>query len=499
MTPAIPQRESIVAARNALALGSALAATGTLALLVRLLIPRFLGPSAFGELRLAESFAEILFVILTFGVDLQVRREAAVNPSKVRGYLGGLTVLRVAIGAVAIGLSVLVLPALGIGRPVMLIFVAVALAQVLLVLNNSYAALEHAAGDVRWLARTNFAVKLLWAGLLVAVLLGSPSGLAIALVALTVEALRFAWLTVRGVRRHHLRLQPEIGLATAAIVSSLPFFVNALAHNLYARVGIGWLAIGAGGAQVGLYGAAANLAAIALLGLPLLSWVLVPSASRAASRSRNEMGQLVSGTLRVSLLGAVPISLALWLGSDLLLGALFGPEYQAAAPVLRVLAPTVALTYMATVCAIALIEQGRTWTVASTSIAGLGLMAALNAVLIPWGMRALGEAGGAQGAAWSMLATEAFVTVTLAVLSRAIWFDARLVRTTGALAGGVAAVAIIAGAWSAGSSAMLAVAGGAFALSVVALRGFDQEDLTFARGLLGRTRPTSTNSLAATP
>jgi len=492
-----PQGESVVAARNALALGSALAATGTIALLIRLLIPRFLGPGAFGELRLAESFAEMLFIVLTFGVDLQLRREAALDSSKVTGYLGGLTVLRVAIGAVAIGASVFVLPALGVSRPVLLIFVVVALAQVLLVLNNSYAALEHAAGDVKWLARTNFAVKLLWAGLLIAVLIGSPSGLAIAAVALAVEAFRFVWLTVRGVHRHQLRLRPEVGLATAAIVSSLPFFVNALAHNLYARIGIGWLAAGAGETEVGLYAAAANLAAIALLGVPLLSWVLVPSASRAAARSDREFSQLVSGTLRASLLGAVPVSVTLWLGADLLLGGLFGNEYRAAAPVLRILAPTVALTYVATVCAIALIQQGRTWTVALVSITGVGAMVALNATLIPWGLRALAPAGAAQGAAWSMLATETFVTITMAALSRTVWFDVRLARTIGAIAGGIAAVVIIAGSWPAGSMAMAAVAIAAFAVFVITLGGFDRKDLAFARGLIGRTRPASATPLAA--
>ena len=71
--------EPLRAARNALTLGSALALTSAMALAIRLLIPRFLGPAAFGELRLAESFAEMLFVILTFGVDMQLRREAAVD------------------------------------------------------------------------------------------------------------------------------------------------------------------------------------------------------------------------------------------------------------------------------------------------------------------------------------------------------------------------------------------------------------------------------------
>ena len=69
MSPRADGGEALVAARNALTLGTTLAVTGSLAILIRLLIPRFLGPAAFGEYRLAESAAELLFVVLTFGVD----------------------------------------------------------------------------------------------------------------------------------------------------------------------------------------------------------------------------------------------------------------------------------------------------------------------------------------------------------------------------------------------------------------------------------------------
>ena len=485
-----------MAARNAVTLGTSLAITGGIALLVRLLIPRFLGPSAFGELRLAESFAEVLFVVLTFGVDTQLRLEAALDASKARGYLSGLAVLRFGLGAVGIVGIVLLLKAMGSGDRVVTLFILLGASQMFLTLNNSYAALEHAAGDVTWLARTNFAVKALWAIVMVVVIMQWTSGLAIALVALSAEVLRFGWFTARGVRRRQLQMRPELWLAAGAALASFPIFVNAVAHNLYARIGIGWLAAESSQFEVGLYGAASSIAAVALLGMPLLSWVLVPAAARASANSDQEGNQMVAGALRISLLAGVPLAVGLYVGATFCLQTLFGSEYLAAAPALRIMAPTVGLAYVSTVCAIALIQRGRTWAVAGVSIAGVAVTAACAAALIPWGVQTLGPGGGAQGAAWAALATEVVVTVVLATLSRAYWLETRLMHTAAALAGGLAAVALMLQFRPVPGIVPSVAACLTFAIVVLAIGGLDRSDLGFCRRVLSRSPRTSPDLLS---
>jgi O-antigen/teichoic acid export membrane protein len=487
--------EALVAAKNAVTLGSSLLLTAGMSLVIRLLIPRFLGPSAFGELRLAESFAEMLFVVLTFGVDMQLRREAALDATRARRYLSGLAVLRAAIGAAAIGVMVIVLRAIGSSDHAVRLFVLVAIAQTLLVLNNSYAALEHASGHVTWLARANFAAKLTWVAAMIAVLTQAASAEAIVLGTLAIEALRFAWFTGRAVRHHGLSTRPDLGLAVGAVTSSLPFFVNDVAHNLYGRIGTGWLSAVCGQVEVGLYGAAAGLASIALFGMPLLSWVLVPSTARAASNSDEERDHLVTGALRLALLVGVPFAVAFHLAAPLCLQLLVGPDYLAAAPVLRIMAPTVGLAYLSTVCAIGLIQRGRTWTVATISLAGVALTALFNALLIPWGARTLGAAGGAQGAAWATLATEILVTLALGVLNRASWLDGRLLRTAVALVGGLAAVVTAIHMVPAEGVAPFAAGLAAFATAVIAIGGVDRDDLAFCRNLFSRTRHQSPGAL----
>lgn len=484
MSAASARGESVVAARNALSLGSSLAVTGSMALLIRMMVPRLLGPGAFGEYRLAEAAAEVLFVVLTFGVDGHLRREAALDPARARGYLAGLTALRVLAGAAGIAVVAGALRWAGAADRVVTLFLLMGAAQVLQVLNNTYSAFEHAAGDVRWIARANLAVKVLWAAALVAVLVSAPSGAAIAAVALAIEVLRFAWLTSRGVRRHGLSARPDLRLAAGALLASLPFFVNLVAHTLYARIGTGWIAAHGTEVELGLHGAASGLASIALLGMPLVSWVLVPSAARAGSRDTGEVAHLVSNALRTSLLAMVPVALAFNLGAPWLLALCFGEAYTAAAPVLRVLAPTFALAYASTVCAVAVIQEGRIWTVTVISLAGVALTAGTGMMLVPFGAAHLGEAGAAQGAAWATLVTEVAVTAALAWFARGFLRGPALARTLVSLTVGCASAALVVHAAPQAGAPAFALAAAAYLVPLVAGGAIDGDDLRFCRGLL---------------
>lgn len=483
--------ETLVAARNTLTLGSSLALTTGIALIVRLLVPRHLGPAAFGEFRLAESLAEMFFVVLSFGVDMHLRREAAIDASRSGQYLGGLAALRIGLGGVGVSIGALALWASGAPASLVTLFVVIAISQTLLVLNNSYAALEHAAGDVRWLSRANVGMKLLWAFAALAALLGRGTGLAVAAAGLAIEAVRFVWLTTRARVRHGLMARADLRLAGEVILLSFPFFLNSVAHSFYARLGVGWLGAVAGDVEVGLYGAASSVATLALLGMPLLFWVLVPSAARAAAHSPAHMDRLVAGALRISLLLAVPVALLCCVFAAPVLGLLFGPDYLQAAPILRILAPTFGLAYVSTVCAIALLQDGRAWTVAGISVAGVALAMGLNGVLIPWGLRTLGPAGAGQGAAWATLVTEVAVTIALALLGHRSWRDAPLRRTAAALAGSVGGFTITMAALPLSGLAGILAATSVFVLTFAAMKGVTRAEIGFVFRALAPSRALS--------
>lgn len=430
--------EAMTAARHAVTLGSSLFTGFVIAILVRLLVPRVLGPDHFGELRIAESMAEMVFVILTLGVDMLIRREVAVEPGRAHGYVWSLLVVRVLLAVAVVAVVFGVLGRTGTPAGVLTLFLTIAIAQVLLVLNNSYAAFEHAGDDVRWIAGIGLAAKALWAALVLAVLWIAPSAQGVAFALLVTEAVRFTWLTVRGVNRYGAPRRVDLRLASGAIVASLPFFANFVAHNLYGRIGTWWLGASCSDLEVGWYGAAGNVAAIALLGMPLLLWVLVPSASRAGRQSDEALEGLVSGSLRVTMLVSTPVVLGLALAAPFWTDLMFGAAFRPAAPALAVLAPTFTLAYVSTVCAIDLIQRNRIRHVALVSIAGVLASVALNGLFIPWGSRALGTGGGSVGAAAAMLATEILATTAMVAIAWRPRWTVTLGRTVGGLLLGAA-------------------------------------------------------------
>ncbi len=479
--------EGVVAARNALTLGATMFAGMATSLIVRLAAVRLLGPEAFGQLRFAESAAEMVFVGLTLGVDTLLRREAAVDPARARGYLHALVYLRVAAGAALLTLISLGLTLAGQGGRMVALFLVLGTAQILIVLNNSYSAMEHASGRVGWISRVTLRFKLLWAGLAVVVLAVLPSALALAAVLLLVEALRLLRLGARHGSGRVSGARADLGAAGAAAVASMPFFIHYLAHNLYARLGVWWLGGTAPSSEVGWYGAASTMASVAMLGMPLISWVLVPATAREGLRSGDGAARLFDGALRMALLVATPISVVVGLGATLWVRVLFGEAYLDAAGALRVLAPTFTLAYIATVSSVSLVQQGRVGAMAAVSVAGLALSLVLNAVLIPWGAEALGVGGAATGAAGATLLTEVAVTAALLRSSRSGPWSAALLRTAAALGastGAAFAVGMIPLApW-------VATAGAAAAFLVVLLSSgaITATDIRFFRSVLRRTK-----------
>src|SRR5262252_5800590 len=97
------------------------------------------------------------------------------------------------------------------------------------------------------------------------------------------------------------------------------------------------------------------------------------------------------------------------------------------------------LAYVSTVCAIDLIARDRIWHVAIVSVLGIGAGAALNLLLIRWGVHAMGTGGGAMGVAWATLLNEVGVTAVIVGLTWRRAWNAMLARTGIGLALGAAA------------------------------------------------------------
>lgn len=430
------------AVRNAGKLGLSLLATWGIALVVKILLPRQVGPGQFGAFNFADAVTSGIFVFASLGIDTWVRKEVATRRDHAIDFHGGLLLLRATLTVVLGVGTVAVLGALGKPPEVLRLVAVLAAAQFFMAQNGTYGALLHAVGKVDGLSMLNIGTKLVWGAGMVVGLLSGGGVQVVALTMLGSEALRLVALETLTRRHLPLRFRVDRRATMLAVVGSMPFFVASLSQSLYAKIDVTLLSFLATDVEVGWYGAASSVAGMAMLLAPILSWVLLPLSARAEARSSEELTTLTRRAMETVLAVAVPVTLMLALGADLIVPFLFGKAFLPATLSLRVIAPVFLFTYVGIVTGQALIGLGRGWLVTGVMLSGLVISPLLNWLLIPRAYALFGPGGAGVGAAASLNLTEAYITVlmTIALGSRA--FDRRRLVMLGKMA--VACLAVVA-------------------------------------------------------
>lgn len=420
-----------VAVRSALVLGGSLLLTWSVALLVRLFLPRTLGPDLFGSYNFADGLALTAFGFLNLGLDTYIQREVSVRPAHASDFFGGVTSIRAAFAFLVFAVMALVLRARGAGPDVWGAAFLFGVAQSFSQTSNSLAAMLQAARRVRGLAIGNVGAKVLWGvGTLVGLALhGDLRVLALPLV--VGEGARVLILFLLA--RRHLELEVRIDVAATkrTVLASLPFYANGVALSIYAKIDVSIMAFLANDHEVGLYGAAANFSSLAMLVAPLIGWVLLPLLSRAAARSPEELTEMLRRSLEGVISLAIPVSLFMGLGADVWIRVAFGARFAASAPALAILSPMFILTYLAMLQATYLNLLGRGWAVTAVSVLGMCVNPIANVLLVPYCLRTLGEGGAGIGASIAMIVTEVASIVAFYMYIGQIAFDRRNVKVIG--------------------------------------------------------------------
>jgi O-antigen/teichoic acid export membrane protein len=431
-------REVRIAWKSARNMGSSLLGTWTVALVVRFLLPRHLGPAAFGDLNYASTIAEASMLLTALGIDTYTMREVAVRPKHASDYFGGILVLRSVIAVLVTAAITLVMGARGKDANVLVTCLVFAAHFALTGTNNTMATLLQATGLTGRLAIVNISTKILW-GVTTAALIFLPSTKfalwVYAVPNLVGEVLRA--LLVFPTMRSALNLQLRVDFAaTKAVVwASFPFFLSSLAVSMAGPLNMSVLEYAnTDKRELGWYGAVLNLAGLTMLFSPLLNWVLMPMLSRAGARNSADLGKVVAYALEAFLMGVLPVVLIGMLGADLWIDVALGAEYAPAATSFRIVTMTMAVIYASMILSMGLVAAGHSWTLSTISLVpliGAPLVAFFSVTRLG---ELLGTGGQAAGAAVALAVPECFV-VLLALLrfGRGVW-TRRLARTFAAAA-----------------------------------------------------------------
>jgi O-antigen/teichoic acid export membrane protein len=420
--------DSLVAIANALKLGSSLVATLAIAIAMKFLMPRYLGPTSFGTLSFADGFTATFFVALSLGAEAYVRKEVSVRPAHASDFFGGTLVLRVAMSVAIFGIMAMVMHATGRPAEVRNLVYLFGAAQFFVNVNATLSALLHARGRVDGMSALAVATKIVWAAGVVAAIATRTGLWGFAAAYLASESIES--FVLFALARRHLGIVFRVdAIATKAmIVSSLPYFLNGCATGAYGKLDVTLLGILGSSREVGWYVAASSITGLTLLITPLIDWVLTPVFARGAARSREDLYAHIRQATEPILAVAIPAALFVSVGADIWLRLLFGHAFASATLSLRILAASSVIIYIAIVYAMTLIMLERAWTLTVISIAGLVINLLLNLLLIRRSMALLGEGGGGVGCALAALGTHAFAAVAMIAFVGREAFDQRTLR-----------------------------------------------------------------------
>jgi O-antigen/teichoic acid export membrane protein len=404
-----------VALKNALKLGSSLMATWAVGLVVSFAVPRQLGPERFGIFYYAESFTGAAFVVCGLGIDTYIQKAVSTRPRHASDFFGTTLAIRALLSLVVLcGCFVYERAGNGAGEVVAAVMMY-GLTQVLITLNASLSALLQSATKVGRLAMTNVVSKFLWGGgVLLALWLHAPVWVVI--VPLFATELFKSCVLGHVVRREiDLRLTFDLPATRAVLREARPFFINTAAFTVGSMLDGAMMKHLATAEELGWYGGAKRIAALALLLSPLVSWILMPLLTRARARSDDEFFQVLRRATEAVLVGAIPATMLLSVGADVWIHILYGRAYDPAIVSLRVLAPSFVLTYVAVLLSTALILYDRAWPVTLVSLGSLALQPFLITFMVPFGARHFGAGGAGLGNAIVFSFLELFSVVGFAL------------------------------------------------------------------------------------
>lgn len=406
----VMMREVGVALRNTIKLALSLACTWSVALVVRFQLPRFLGPTEFGALSFADTFAGSFLAFLDLGVDVYIQKEVSARPRHASEFVGGIFALRtmLALALAAVMLGVLHLT----DRPheVQVAAALYAVGYLVASINGTFGALLQSSTRVGWLAIANVVAKFLWGAGLVACIWSRQPMIAFALPMVASEIVRSLLLFPSARAAVDLELRTDIVAAWRAIVASLPYFVAGVVIIITSKINIAVLEyIVTDKREVGWLGAASNIGSLAMIMSPLMPWIIVPMVARARQRSIDEVYAVVRFALEGLIVVAVPVALLIGVGADVWVRLAFGTKYVQSAMSLVAIAPQFVFTYTAMLLSIALVMLDQQWKATRNSIYALIMTPLFIVLIVPISSR-LGEGGGAAGAALAGVFSEVVIS-----------------------------------------------------------------------------------------
>ncbi len=454
---AAQQAENRSAAKNGAMLGSSLFFTASVGVLVSLfVVPNVVGDRDTGILGFGEALATVSLVLAGFGMDTYLRKEVALRRDHADRLFASVLAVRLFVSALltAVAVGVLAFRQSDVGEDAtssnslsrtLIVVLLFCMAQFSQQTAESYAAMLQAVGQVRQQSSLTIWTKTIWAVIIVVGLLLGMGIWVVPLALFVTESAKTLVLGISAQKVFHIEWKIYPREVWPMLKAGSPFLVTAISVKVIAWLDVAMVKLLTGDdAETGYYHIALRISALALLLAPLIQWVVLPMAARAAERSRQDFADLVKRSFQWVLCAGVPMSLLLGLNADVLIETAL-PDFTPSIPALRILSGVIALAYISMLGATLLIADGRSWRVVRITFLTIAVDAVMNLYMIKhgwmwWGQGtgALKAGGAGVGAAISLVTSECIAAALMGYELRRVVrriSDAEARRAVGAMFG----------------------------------------------------------------
>jgi O-antigen/teichoic acid export membrane protein len=368
------------------------------------IVARSLGVAEFGVFNFAISFVPLFLVFGGFGLESTVIREVARDRERLSELFSTGIALRASLGLAGLALALVAGPLFLDGAEEIAVLVIIGTALFLDELSGFLGTVFKAFETMRYHALVVLTNRVLSTALaLVAVAFGA--GLLVVCVTYLAGSLGAFLFGCVALRRNFPPIdlrQVRGSVARSLARTGIPLGLAGILNTAVFRIDTVMLQAIKGSVEVGLYGVAYRFFESLLFVAWSLGNVALPRMSRQNDAGRVRTFEL---TAALSLAFYLPIAVAMPFAATVVVETLFSPRYGEAAAATGILTGAAVLYSLAYLARMGAIALGRMREIAWIAAATLAVNLAANIFAIP--------RYGFEGAAWTMLATEAFEAVVL--------------------------------------------------------------------------------------
>ncbi len=461
--------------RNVAHMLSSQLVTWSLALVLAIVQPRFLGPATQGRMRLAFSLWTIASVVIALGTSLYLNLETARRGRAALTLVGPIIVLRLLTFSAATVLFAVGAVIGGADREFVWILTLFGLTIALSTVSEVYSALFIGLERMAAPALVNIITRFFGTVAAVVVLFAGGGAIGVLVVAVVANVFGLA-LIVRAMHRV-VDVPLHVGRSqwSTIVRGSVAFMVAGGVLTLYQQVDTVVIALFVEEEALGWYATADALFGTLLFLPTILCSTIFPTLGRLHEHDPEGLVSLVRRTFATLTLVAVPIGLGTVVVAHQAAPLLYGEKFRETGPVLAVLGVVLIVTAVTILLGTVAMATGRQRFWNTVMFAGVLMTVPLDLVLVPWADRTYDN--GAIGGALAYVVTEVMMlTVGLWKIAPFLVDRHTMSRVARIL---LAGCLLVAAAWpTRGSVLVLPVSVGAvvFVVAVLALRVLSDEE-----------------------